>query len=159
MIFKRAKKEQNKQYRLIKSVDGAEKYTLYNAFNEPVFYAENLEKIENGYKFHFNDLVKHKESDHEITRRYVKTVGGKEMLSFKIDGVDIWQRLKQIDIDIRVTVISDTVTEFHIIQGEYEFARAIMEKKADKTKTIYIMKDVDNNTVLFFVFFAVAKLY
>lgn len=161
MLFKkqRIKKAQQRHYCFKKTVDGNVAFTLYNYMKEPVYSAGKSKSVENGYEYIFKDCKKGKETVHNISRRAIKKIDGTDKLTFNFDGVDIWQMLSQLGISMRITYIADNVTDFHIFQGDEDFAVARMEKNADRSKKISITKGEASDKMLFFVFFAISRLY
>jgi len=160
MIFKRNRKKENEsEYRFVKSVDGKESYTLFNYEEEPIFSATKSKSKQDGYTYVFNDFKKHKKTLHEISRRTLVDGNAGQKLTFDFDGVDIREMLSNLDIEMRVTIITERITDFHIIQGNEDFAFARMERSADRSKKIVISKNSGSEKMLFFVFFAISRLY
>ena len=120
MLFKKRKikQAQKRNYCFKKTVDGNVAFTLYNYMKEPVYSASKSKSVENGYEYIFKDCKKGKETVHNISRRAIKKIDGTDKLTFNFDGVDIWQMLSQLGIDMRITYVTDTIMDFHIYQGD-----------------------------------------
>ena len=145
-----------KRYSFIKEGNGEnESYTLYFNHNEPVYKATKIKDSEDSHTFSFMNCKKKKETTHEISRRKKTEV---DRLTFDFDGVDVWDRLSQLGIRMQITTLEGNKTDFHIFQGEEDFALARMERISDEKKKIKITFKGKNQEMLFFVFFVIARL-
>ena len=158
-MFKR--KVQDDVYRFTKKLnnEGIEVNTLFNYKDKPVYSAYVTQTEQNNSTFCFHNYRKKSKTLHTVGKATSENARNYRIATFDFDSRDIWERLSQLGITLRVTNVNDYNSVFRIFQDGEEIASARMHTSRNGEKTVSIQSEEADIRLLFLVFFSLARIY
>ena len=133
--------------------------TLYNIDEKVLYRAYITEAGQESDTYCFHNYVDENKTPHVIGHTNTKNAHHYRVASFTFDEADIWKRFEQLDITLRMTQVWDGRTMFRIMQDGEMIASARMRRNKDGDITLKIESGERNVQLLFFIFFAIARIY